>query len=594
MQDQIGSGQHAYSSSQRPPRCDAAQDILRRPYRTWPSHRPPYRRPPIPPHRLVSSIYNLPALADHRFFRSHQSHQSSQPFRFTSITPTHPPQCSHLEPSSSVANGYHTTSTSYERRWIPKRPTELVSRPLGGGGPCFSVVTYNVLAQELIQKNPELYTHCPSDLLDWEYRKHNLLRELEESDAEVICLQEVQEEHYSSWYKPQLAYRGYEGLYQKRTGKHLDGCALFYKSSTLEATGVKAVTYQKHCNPLNKDNVALVVKFRWTEFSRGHATPTSDGHTFCVATTHLLFNPKAGEIKLAQVACLLAEVHSVALDGTGDQMCPVVICGDMNSVPGSPLITFLQDGRLDYGRLSAWDIAGYYRNIGSHKRRIPSPLLPPALGIGADCRYCFGSGNLGEVNEDPPGSAGQTGSANRLLPGSSILPHSWNTTPPQTSISYPPLGSSTGGCSSSDSAPQGSISPPGVSTDKGFSSDGPHGVITNGGPQGVISNGAPQGVVTNGGPRGVITHPFTLHSAYGHAPHNHGTATTFHQAAFETVDYIMFMPVCAGNGGRAWGLRLLSRKAIPHHGALKNLGPQPHQLLSSDHLLLQATFQLVC
>ena len=63
-------------------------------------------------------------------------------------------------------------------------------------------------------------------------------------------------------------------MYQKRTGKHLDGCALFYKSSTLEATGVKAVTYQKHCNPLNKDNVALVVKFRWTEF---RFVPTSSG-----------------------------------------------------------------------------------------------------------------------------------------------------------------------------------------------------------------------------------------------------------------------------------------------------------------------------
>lgn len=47
------------------------------------------------------------------------------------------------------------------------------------------MVTYNVLAQELIHKNPELYTHCSSDLLDWEYRKHNLLRELVESEAEV-------------------------------------------------------------------------------------------------------------------------------------------------------------------------------------------------------------------------------------------------------------------------------------------------------------------------------------------------------------------------------------------------------------------------
>ncbi len=33
---------------------------------------------------------------------------------------------------------------------------------------------------------------------------------------------------------------------------------------------------------------------------------------FCVANTHLLFNPKAGEVKLAQVAYLFAELHKMA------------------------------------------------------------------------------------------------------------------------------------------------------------------------------------------------------------------------------------------------------------------------------------------
>ena len=304
--------------------------------------------------------------------------------------------------------------------------------------------------------------------------------------------------------------------------------------------------------------------------SESQATPTMDGHTFCIATTHLLFNPKAGEIKLAQVACLLAEVHSVALDGAGDQTSPVVVCGDMNSVPRSPLVTFLQDGRLDYGHLSARDIAGYYRNIGSGRRRIPTPLLPPALGIGADCKYYIGSGDPGKLKEGGMASPA-TGSANRLSPGSRLLPLPSNTlttpplypTPPRTSISCTPLGSTS----------DPTISP---LADKGSCND------------------SPQGVGTSGGPQGVITHPFTLHSAYGHAPHNHGIATTYHQAAFETVDYIMFAPVCAGSDGRARGLRLLSRKAIPHHSALRRLGPQPHRFLSSDHLLLQATFQLVC
>ncbi len=39
----------------------------------------------------------------------------------------------------------------------------------------------------------------------------------------------------------------------------------------------------------------------------------SDSAVFCVANTHLLFNPKAGEVKLAQLSYLLAELHKLAL-----------------------------------------------------------------------------------------------------------------------------------------------------------------------------------------------------------------------------------------------------------------------------------------
>lgn len=540
IQDQISNRQQGNISNRRTPGRDSASDFLLRSYRTWPppTYRHPQPRSHNPPHFRFSSVTSA--------FRT--------PFlpptvHFAALAPSAPPHFQ-LEPSARVSNGSH----SYERRCSPERPMEVVNSLLPGCGLWFSVVTYNVLAQGLIHKNPELYTQCPGEILDWNYRKHNLLRELVESDAEVICLQEVEEEHYSSWYKPQLAEKGYEGVYQKRTGKYSDGCAMFYKSGVLEPIGLKAVTFQKYCHPLNRDNVGLVVKFRWKRQFPNHdqATPTNGDHTFCVATTHLLFNPKAGEIKLAQVACLLADAHSVASDGAGDQTCPIVVCGDMNSIPVSPLISFLQEGRLNYQQLSAWDIAGYYRNIGSRKRRMPVPLIPSHLGIGADCRYHLEPGNSEPASSGSPSASKPTGSDNKFSPNSEPLPQSCNT--PSRTI---PSASPADGCSLS--SPESFNSPPGD-----FSDD-------------------PEA--------GVITHPFNLRSAYDHAPNAHGRATTYHQAAFETVDYIMFAPVCDANGGK--GLRLLSRKPIPRHETLKNLGPQPHEFLSSDHLLLQATFQLI-
>ena len=50
-----------------------------------------------------------------------------------------------------------------------------------------SLVSYNLLAQSLLEKNRYLYRHikdCP-EVLEWDYRKENLLNELLESGGNV-------------------------------------------------------------------------------------------------------------------------------------------------------------------------------------------------------------------------------------------------------------------------------------------------------------------------------------------------------------------------------------------------------------------------
>ena len=89
---------------------------------------------------------------------------------------------------------------------------------------------------------------------------------------------------------------------------------------------------------------------------------------------------------------------------------------------------------------------------------------------------------------------------------------------------------------------------------------------------------------------GLITHPFKFVTAYPQSRMSTpSTVTTFHQSAFETVDYIFFTPPTKKRAG----FHLLSRKALPSTHVLLDLGPQPHRYLSSDHLLLQVCFQLV-
>lgn len=52
----------------------------------------------------------------------------------------------------------------------------------------FTVMSYNILAQDLLEANPELYTHCPLEVLDWSYRSLVLIKELQKWAPDVSQL----------------------------------------------------------------------------------------------------------------------------------------------------------------------------------------------------------------------------------------------------------------------------------------------------------------------------------------------------------------------------------------------------------------------
>lgn len=62
---------------------------------------------------------------------------------------------------------------------------------------------------------------------------------------------------------------------------------------------------QRDTNLLNRDNIALIAKF---------APLTNLSAEFIVATTHLLYNPKREDVRLAQSQVLLTEVERMAFN----------------------------------------------------------------------------------------------------------------------------------------------------------------------------------------------------------------------------------------------------------------------------------------
>ena len=67
------------------------------------------------------------------------------------------------------------------------------------------------------------------NLVGWSSRYPRLLEEICRLNADVLCLQEVQSDHFQTLLKD-LAHAGYYGVYKQRTNRKPDGCATFFKT----------------------------------------------------------------------------------------------------------------------------------------------------------------------------------------------------------------------------------------------------------------------------------------------------------------------------------------------------------------------------
>lgn len=73
-------------------------------------------------------------------------------------------------------------------------------------------------------------------------------------------------------------------------------------------------------------------------------SPITPTRRFLVGNIHVLFNPKRGDIKLGQVRLFLEKAHRLSQEWGS---IPVIIAGDLNSMPQSALYQFLASSELD-------------------------------------------------------------------------------------------------------------------------------------------------------------------------------------------------------------------------------------------------------
>ncbi|KAL8117080.1 hypothetical protein AgCh_023316 [Apium graveolens] len=106
------------------------------------------------------------------------------------------------------------------------------SQPQSTSGINFTVLSYNILADLYASRNAHQST--PAWALAWEYRSQNLLNEIIGYNSDIICLQEVQSDHFDTFFQPEMEQHGYSSVYKKKTKEAyhlaLEG-ALLYRSN---------------------------------------------------------------------------------------------------------------------------------------------------------------------------------------------------------------------------------------------------------------------------------------------------------------------------------------------------------------------------
>ena len=261
----------------------------------------------------------------------------------------------------------------------PRRALVCLASPSSAPPPTprpgrFTVLTYNTLADLYAQ--PDAHPATPPWALAWAYRRQNLVKEVLAVAPDIVCLQEVQSNHYDDWWAPELHRAGYTGVYKKKTGAlytggaafAADGCATFFKRGRFAlvkkyevefnkaalslADGLPAPARGPALTRLLKDNVALIAVLEALDTAAPAAAASPASTTtpprrqlVCVANTHIHANPELNDVKLWQVHTLLKGLEKIAASAD----VPMVLAGDFNSTPGSAAHRLLTTGRVDAG-----------------------------------------------------------------------------------------------------------------------------------------------------------------------------------------------------------------------------------------------------
>ncbi|CAH2066567.1 unnamed protein product, partial [Iphiclides podalirius] len=215
----------------------------------------------------------------------------------------------------------------------------------------FRCVTYNILADLYCDSDftrNVLHPYCPPYALQIDYRKQLIMKELQGYNADIICLQEVDNKVYINNLKPFLEVEGLQGLFYKKGKTVAEGLACFYRQARFEMLKEETILLadalqSKPClediwkavqeNKLLKDRILDRSTVASATILQSKDDPNK---ILIVGNTHLYFHPDADHIRLLQggiVIYWLREIRIKLIKEYPGKSVSLILCGDFNSVP---------------------------------------------------------------------------------------------------------------------------------------------------------------------------------------------------------------------------------------------------------------------
>ncbi|KAF9949189.1 hypothetical protein BGZ72_008995 [Mortierella alpina] len=205
-----------------------------------------------------------------------------------------------------------------------------------------SVVSYNILSSTLAATDRKFQGGVfDPDLLDWTARSARLLDELASYDADIVCLQELDQNDYEGAFSTSMLGLGYNGkVFRRRNIDYEHGMAIFFRTS--RATLVRDIPIpfpQGIVEGADAPGVMLLLDI----------TVGEGVQRVCMATTHVpCSNGQGGLKKVGQLMALLSAAADL-LKKNHDVV--FLLTGDFNVTCREVLAKFVMEGSLELVRM---------------------------------------------------------------------------------------------------------------------------------------------------------------------------------------------------------------------------------------------------